>query len=458
MKQPNILVVLCDQMRRSAMSCAGDPNVATPNLDRLASEGARFTAACSTYPVCVPTRFTFMTGEYAHTRFVPPIGWRMSPAERTIAHELNEAGYETAYIGKWHLFGSQIYELRSDNGFAPVPRAFQGGFQHWRGFELRNDPFGTVFFIDGEEVPRVDEGYQTDIMFDQALHYLDNRGFGKPFFLVVSVEPPHPPLIAPESYSKRWEGRDLTLPPNMVTDKKYKMRGPGCKDILDEMRTYYAMIENLDDNIGRLLHHLEETGLRENTAIVFLSDHGELMGSHGLQNKSEPFEESAGIPFIVSYAEGGITGGKTIEVPVSTEDWYPTLLGLAGVKPHTDKPGADLTSLLTGRVDRLDRPGIMLEYVGEPRRNANNYPDTWRAFRTDRYKYTVKGGAKGGEPWQLFDLRDDPYEMSNLIDRSDYGEIAGAMHEHLRNRMLESNDDYALVPAFGKEGLHNWRS
>jgi arylsulfatase A-like enzyme len=147
--RPNVLVILCDQMRRSAMGCAGDPNVSTPHLDRLAAQGARFANACVTYPVCVPSRFTLMTGEYAHSRLVPAIGWRMSPAERTIAHELGEAGYQTAYIGKWHLFGAHPGRgrpLARKRGLTPIPRPFRGGFEYWRGFEFRNDPFDTYVF------------------------------------------------------------------------------------------------------------------------------------------------------------------------------------------------------------------------------------------------------------------------------------------------------------------------
>jgi arylsulfatase A-like enzyme len=143
-RRPNILLVISDQLRRHALGCYGDPNISTPHLDRLAAEGVRFANSCVTYPVCVPSRFTLMTGQHAHSRLVPAIGWRMSPAERTIAHELGDAGYQTAYVGKWHLFGAHPGRgrpLARKRGLTPIPRPFRGGFECWRAFEFRNDPF-----------------------------------------------------------------------------------------------------------------------------------------------------------------------------------------------------------------------------------------------------------------------------------------------------------------------------
>ena len=157
MPRPNIVLILADQLRRSALSCAGDPNVATPHLDALAAAGVRFPSSCLTYPVCVPCRFTLMTGEYAHSRLVPTIGWRMSPVERTIADELGDAGYQTAYAGKWHLYGAHPrggLPLARRRGLTPIPRAHRGGFEVWRGFEFRNDPFDTYYFVDDDPAPR----------------------------------------------------------------------------------------------------------------------------------------------------------------------------------------------------------------------------------------------------------------------------------------------------------------
>jgi len=463
--RPNVVVVLCDQMRRQAMGCAGDPNVSTPNLDRLAGEGVRFTNANSTYPICVPTRLSFVTGEHAHTRHAHHI-WRMSPAERTFADELSAVGYETGYVGKWHLA-----DVGQDR---PIPPDLQGGFDYWRGFEVKNAPFETAYYADDDPTPRPLESYQTDGLFDLGIEFLDERDDDGPFCLTVSVEPPHPPFTAPEAYLEEWADRRLELRPNVpypeadrlpdtysqwgdvetATPELHERADYHGDTLLDELRAYYAMIENLDDNVGRLLDELESRGIREETAVVFLSDHGELLGSHGLLAKQHPYEESVGIPFVVSHPGGGIDGGRTIDDPTCTEDWYPTILGLAGLGAG-DKPGEDLTPLLRGERSSLSRPGVLLEFVREIRPGMPYHEETWRGFRTERYKYTVLGErATGGRPWQLFDLETDPYEQENLVDDPDYEDVAREMHGHLRDAIADSGDDYALDPAFGRDGLN----
>jgi arylsulfatase A-like enzyme len=463
--RPNIVVVLCDQMRRDAMSCAGDPNVATPNLDGLAADGARFTNASATYPICVPSRFTFVTGEYAHTRKAHHI-WRMSPTETTFADVLSDAGYHTAWIGKWHL---------SDTPHRPVPPSFQGGFDHWRGFSVRNAPFDTDYYEDDDPTPRPVEGYQTDGLFDLAMEYLDDRApADQPFCLIVSIEPPHPPYFAPRTDMERWESKTLELrenvpyPDEALLPERYDRWGdpesasasfydhPGYLDdvLFDDLRRWYAMIENLDANVGRLVTALEQREMREETALMFTADHGDLHGSHGLTQKQHPYEESVGVPLILSYPEGDIDDGRTVSEPTSGEDWYPTILGLGGIDTP-EKPGRDLTPLARGDRDGFDRRGVLLEFVREIRADQPYHDGGWRGLRTERYKYTVRCGPdEGAEPWQLFDLRDDPFEMHNLVQDPEYEPVARDLHGALRERLDRTGDDVALAPAFGHEALH----
>ena len=190
-KKPNILVILSDQLRRDILSIYGDPNISTPNIDRLANEGVRFQNACSSYPICVPFRFTFITGEYAHTRFVPAIEWRMSPSELTLADEFNEEGYHTIYVGKWHLYGGHSHlpkhPARKAN-LTPVPRKYQGMWQKWLAFEIANNPFDTYYFEDDDPTPRHIDKYQTDGLFDLTMEYLQTQiGSDKPFCCILSV-------------------------------------------------------------------------------------------------------------------------------------------------------------------------------------------------------------------------------------------------------------------------------
>jgi arylsulfatase A-like enzyme len=453
--RPNVILVISDQLRRQALGCYGDPNVSTPHIDALAASGTRFDAASSTYPVCVPYRFSLMTGEYAHTRFIPSIEWRMSPAERTLADEFNDAGYDTALFGKWHLYGNFGHYPGHNVVKAsrtPVPRPFQGRFQTYAGFDICNDPWDTWYSVNDDPKMRKIEGYQTDGLFDLAIDYATSAR-EKPFAAVVSVEPPHPIFTAPPEYVERWKDRDVVVRENVDLDKTYNHRGTGeGQGLLDDLRTYYAMIENLDDNIGRLVAALREAGTLDNTVIALTADHGELLGSHGLLAKQRPWEESLGVPLIVS----NVGGGRVVTEPTCTEDLFPTLLGLAGLTPRDPKPGVDLTPLARGEVDALDREGVLLEFVAEMRPGLPFHDETWRGIRTRTAKYTVLGDAHGGKPWQFFDLEKDPYELENLVDDPAYADQVAHHHELLRTRLEETYDHYVLAPAFGQPGVNTW--
>ena len=450
-ERPNILILLSDQLRRSALAVHGDPDARTPNIDALAAQGARFNTACSTYPICVPFRFTLMTGEYAHTRVVPGIEYRMSQTERTLADEFRDAGYETIYVGKWHLDGGhgRLGSARQV-GRTPVRRPCQGRWEKWFGFELRNAPFDTYYFEDADPVPRKIEGYQTDGLCDLAMNYLSrDRDRSRPFCCIVSVEPPHNPWEAPAKLQSAWEARDITLPPN------FQARDAEEREKLALWRKrYYAQVENLDYNLGRLRAFLEAEGLARETVLLFFSDHGELGGSHGLTQKQFPYEESVGIPLLVY--DPGAPSPRVIEDPVATEDLFPTILGLAGLRARSPLMGTDLTPLIRGDIDRLPREGVLLEFVAELRRGQPFYDAVWRGFRTRRFKYTVRGDNHGGKPWQLFDLQVDPYELHNRVDDPAFAEEAARLHGLLRGRMAETGDHFVLLPAFGVEGLNLW--
>ncbi|RJT07915.1 sulfatase [Halococcus sp. IIIV-5B] len=475
---PNIVIVLCDQMRRQAMSCAGSSNISTPNLDRLAQNGVQFTNANSTNPICVPARQSLLTGKHPHTRNSHH-HWRMSPQERTYAHEFNESGYQTGYIGKWHL--ADVGRSR------PVPEHLQGGFDYWRGFELKNDPFDTAYYKDNDPEPHQIEGFQTDGLFDLGINFISkSKNSEEPFCLTISVEPPHPPFTAPERYLQEWENRNVQIRPNVpypssdpplniisepysnwgsqenASEELYQQYEYHGDTFFDEARKYYAMVKNLDENIGCLLDELYRLEIRDETALIFTSDHGEMLGSHGYMGKQHPYEESVGVPLIISYPSDGIESGQQIHEPTCTEDLLPTFLGLANIDTSQDLPGEDLTLLMDDSKNSLERNGVLLEFVREIRPKHHYYEETWRGFRTKRYKYTVKGydnmsvGAftDWGKPWQLYDLEKDPYEQDNLLDNPDYRGIVQNLHGELRNALIRYNDDYALESAFGYESLN----
>jgi len=466
MKKKNILVILCDQLRRNALSCYGDKNVKTPNIDALAENGVQFSKASSTYPVCVPFRFTMMTGEYAHSRYVPSIEWRMSPSERTLADEFNEAGYDTLYCGKWHLYGGHghlPHHSCKKASLTPIPPVYQGRWKKWLGFDVANNPFNTYYFEDADPVPKKVEGYQTDGLFDLTMNELKSRKSEKPFMSILSVEPPHFPLEVPDEYLDKWKDKELELPPNFLyEDDAPSPSGvlPVCdkEKLLENLRIYYAMIENLDWNVGRMMSFLEKKGLKENTIIMFVSDHGQLDGAHSIHSllKSHPYEESIGIPLIVSNLNENVKG-ITIDEAVSTEDLFPTLLGLVGLTPKNELPGIDLCPLMNKEIDTLPREGVLLECVHDLRPGFSYHEKYWRGFRTHRYKYTVLGDGKaGGKPWQFYDLEKDPYEMNNLVNDEKYRELVVHHHKLLREKLVETRDHYVFAEAWGCEGLNLW--
>jgi arylsulfatase A-like enzyme len=394
-----------------------------------------------------------MTGESAHSRLVPAIEWAMSPAERTLADEFNTAGYDTIYIGKWHLDGGhgRMGNARQC-GLTPVRRVNQGRWRKWFGFELRNDPFDTYYFIDDNPVSHKIDGYQTDKLFDIGMDYLANDwDKSKSFCMCISVEPPHDPFVAPEDLQREWEAKDIKLPYNFTPGNDEER-----ERLISEVKCYYAMVENLDNNVGKMTAFLEEHNLLENTVILFFSDHGELNGSHGLRSKQWPYEESVGIPLIIRDPRNKAMNGTVLKAPTNTEDLFPTILGLAGLKPQNQVSGINLTPLIHGEISCLDRESVMLEFVAEHRPEYAFNNEVWRGIRSENFKYTVKGDKLGGKPWQFFDLENDPGEMNNLLDDPQYKDEILHHHKQLCQKLAETDDPFVLLPAFGCAGINMW--
>jgi arylsulfatase A-like enzyme len=451
--KPNIFVIFCDQLRRHALSCYGDPNIQTTHIDALAKHGVKFNAACSTYPICVPFRFSLMTGEYGHSHNVPGIGYRLDPARfRMLADPFNENGYHTAYFGKWHLADTGPSRSRPQ-----VPPELQGRWQKWKGFEVRNSHFDTWYTEDDNPEPKKIEGYQTDGIFNLAMdHIRAGRPKDKPFFAICSIEPPHFPYEAPPELEAEWAQRDLKLPSTFMKIPDYPVhRGDGWdapeqsqREIrLKNIKTYYAMVANLDENVGRLQQFLQSENLASNTIIVFMSDHGEMGGMHNINTAAKyfPFEESIGIPFIISDPTRPGSHGKSVDSPTCTEDFFPTFCGLADIDPGKELPGLDLSSVLGDTDTQVEREGVLLEFVHEHRTNAQYYGYTHRGIRTKTHKYVVRNGA----PWLCFDLINDPLEDKNLLhhDHTNH-KLFAELHLKLKQLLLETKDDYLLAPAW----------
>lgn len=439
--RPNVIWILGDQHRAQALGCMGDPNVHTPNIDRLAAEGLTFTAAVAGSPLCCPFRGSMLTSRYPH-QCVPGHEYRMPPEQPTIAHAFAGAGYRTSYFGKWHVDGFHEREGRAAMHIVPPER--RGGFHDWLGYENNNSQWDSwVHGGIGEGAVHYRlPGYETDALTDIFIDYLRQRGTeqangqGQPFFAVLSVQPPHNPFVAPEEWMKRHTPGAVHLRPNV----------PAVPRVVEQARReiagYCAMVENLDWNLGRIRQALEEAGLAWDTHIVFFSDHGDILGSHGQFRKTAPWEEAIRIPFIIGGRTPfyGAKGGRH-PVPLNHVDIAPTTLGLCGIDAPSWMNGTDYSGYrVPGRAVKNEPDSAFLQ-ICIPTGHGDSVDRAWRGVVTrDGWKYVVLEH----QPWLLFNLQEDPYEQVNLAHNSRYRRERRDLQNRLAEWIATTGDSFAL--------------
>lgn len=445
MKRPNILWIFGDQHRAQALSILGDPNVQTPHLDRLATEGLHFTKAVATNPWCCPFRFSLTTGLYPHKGIdCTPPPKPLSPDQPTIATLLKDGGYRTSYIGKWHLYGRD--PDGTDSKTQIIPKPHRGGFDTWIGYENNNSQYDTWVHghrADGTELPsRRLPGYETDSLTDLYLEELDRlAGDGdSPFFAVLSVQPPHVPNVAPAEDMARHNPARIRLRPNVPPVPRIE------ETARRELAGYYAQIENLDRNVGRVMDFLNRRGLLDDTLVMFFSDHGDCMGSHGYREKSSPWEESIRIPFIIG---GGVPyqGRRSgpVDAPLCAVDILPTTLGLAGLPKPEDLPGFDYSGYVWSDTP-VPLPGepdsCYLQHTRYKKlHDGLNLP--WRGVVTrDGWKYVCIPNA----PYGMWNLNEDPFEMANLAFNERFQDKQVELHARLARWIEETCDAFPLPP------------
>ncbi|MFH5183689.1 sulfatase [Paenibacillus sp. TAB 01] len=440
-RKPNVIWIFGDQHRAQALGCAGDPNANTPNIDNLAASGMHFTRAVSGIPLCCPYRGSLLTGLYPHLA-VRGHEHQLSPAQPTIAHILNDAGYDTAYFGKWHLDGFHEREGRAAMHIIPPER--RGGFHKWIGYENNNSQWDC--WVHGGEGDAAFHyrlpGYETDELTNLFLDYLGGRaqaqsaGDGQPFFAVLSVQPPHDPYIAPTPFRNKYNAVGVRLRPNVPNVPRVE------EQARKELAGYYAMIENWDWNVGRIVDSLRETGLLENTHILFFGDHGDMHGSHGQFRKTCPWEEAVRTPMIIS-GENSFYGRRTgqTKVPMNHVDIAPTTLGLCGIDKPEWMQGTDLSSLrLPGR-PQVELPDSAYLQLVEPTRHGHSVDRAWRGLvTTDGWKYVCLENT----PWLMFNLNEDPYEQVNLAFNTLYATDRKRLNNRLRMWVEDTGDQFEL--------------
>lgn len=437
-------------MRAQAMSHRGDPNVSTPNIDRLAAEGVSFPNAVAGTPLCSPFRGSLVTGRYPHRSTVPGHDSPLSPDMQTVAHTFRENGYRTCWIGKWHLDGDRkeldLTKQENNRRFRQIPPERRGGFEDWWAYENNNRPYDCRVHTDRDgktESFRL-PGYETDSLTDLLIDWIKRQTEERPdqpFFGALSVQPPHNPYVAPEEYMARHNPARLKLRPNVpdvgwVTELARR-----------ELSGYYASIERLDWNLGRIRKALEQLGIQEHTYIVFFSDHGDQHGSHGQFRKTAPWEESIRIPFIVGGPSREHQMLTEVPMPVNHVDIAPTTLGICGISKPAHMDGFDYSPV----IKQLHIPGGWKPLEGMPDSaylslpvptgHGNSVDRPYRGVVTaDGWKYV----AFENQPWLLFNLNDDPYEMVNLAHNTIFKEKRRQLHDRLTQWITETGDDFPL--------------
>jgi N-acetylglucosamine-6-sulfatase len=443
--KPNIVVVLMDDLRWDDLGCVGHPFVKTPHIDRIAREGAIFRNAFATTPLCSPSRASFLTGRYPHAHGVTDNTDRGALSHRLVTFPmlLHRAGYETGYVGKWHM--------GNDDSKRP-------GFDSWVSVKGQGAYLDPEINEDGR-VARV-PGYVTDIFNDRAVAFL-RRPRTKPFLLYIAHKAVHPDLVQfadgrlsdpsagvflpAERHRDLYADQPIPRRPNVDDrlDGKPALRRPidglpplsratGTGD--ETIRNRLRMLMAVDDGVGRILEALEATGKRDETLIIFTSDHGYFYGEHGLSvERRLAYEEAIRIPLLMRYPPL-IRPGLMLDPMVLSLDLAPTLLALGGAPIPDDVRGRSLVPLLKGEPWR-PRTSFLVEYYSDtvfPRVRNMGY----QALRTERWKYIQYTELAGMD--EFYDLKSDPFELRNLVNEPSAQADREAMKAELR-RMLDAS-------------------
>ncbi len=340
--KPNILFVFPDQLGARWMSCYGNRHVSTPALNRFASQSVQFDRAYTNTPLCTPYRGCLFTGQYPSQTGVTENGMRLPRNQQTLADLLNKAGYETHYVGKWHLSGDP-----QTNRW--VPPEERGGFQYFTGWESHHvDHSAGLIWRDDPDHPIELGGHETDGLTDIVCNELDAlTTANSPFFMVVAYQAPHPPCTPPASEYEQYDGSVLDEPPNTQPEAWFRNTAWGADYGVEEFRKrYFGEISQLDAAFGRILDKLQKTGLDENTIVIFTSDHGEMCGSHGLFGKGVMYEEAVRVPLLIRMPTPGSV--DRVERPVSTVDLFSTILDFAGADGEGTEEGRSLIPDIKG--------------------------------------------------------------------------------------------------------------
>jgi N-acetylglucosamine-6-sulfatase len=462
--RPNVLFILCDDIRWNAMSCAGHPTLRTPNIDRIANEGVRFANMFCTTSLCSPSRASILTGLYAHTHGVRDNFTELPPALTHWPMRLRQSGYETAYLGKWHM--------GEDND---LPRP---GFDFFATHKGQGKYFDTEWNINGTGTKPI-KGYYTTIVTEMALDWLKKDHGGKPWALCIGHKAPHSFYTPEEKYAHVFDNIRVPYPesafhledkPSWIRERLYTWHGiygplfewrknypndspAAVRDFENMVHAYWGTILSVDDSVGRLLAFLEQTKQLDRTIVVFMGDNGLLEGEHGMVDKRTAHEPSLRIPLLVRYP--ALAPGKVVQEQALTIDVAPSLLELCSAEPLQHIQGKSWVKLVR-EGDPAWRESWFYEYNYE---RQFPYTPNVRAVRTSNWKYIHYPHGDGSPDRylaELYDLKADPDERRNLINDPRHSQTIQQLKEELaqlmsRTGLTPESDQMPIDQGIGKE-------
>lgn len=447
MGKPNIVYIFCDQFRRQAIGYMKEDPVITPNLDRFAGESAVFHQAVSNYPVCSPYRGILFTGLYPHENHIVTNCTSESARQGCYLHDdqtclsdiLAANGYHMGYIGKWHLDAPRAEQnayTEGPRGNGPIwdaytpPGRSRHGFSFWHSYGCYDWHMKPHYWVNDAGIEDRLDVKEWSVAHEAKVAADYIRSQEEPFALFVSFNPPHTGFeMYPQEYKECYKGKeaaDLLVRPNVEL----------IPDAVEHVKNYFSAITGIDEHFGRIMDAVRERGIEEDTIVIFTSDHGEMMGSHGLMHKNIWFEEAVGVPFMVRWPNR--ISHQDVSAQLSTIDILPTLLGMAGLKDEIPPgcPGHNFGPDMESG-DYTGAPDSSIYYVED--RDSLGYG---RGIRDSRYTFILSAFG-GKQEYFLYDRKQDPWQMNSIA--ADNEELVKHYLEILKYRLDEIQDRFSVT-------------
>jgi len=459
-RRPNLLFIMSDDHTSQAIGCYGlrlSRYARTKNIDRIAAEGALLRNCFCTNSICVPSRASILTGQYSHINGATTLSGRLRPESDNVAKRLRAAGYETAVIGKWHLkdppAGFDTYNVLRGQGRYNNPILFEAG-------------------ADWKKGGKTHQGHSTDVITDLALDWLENRkDRGRPFSLMCHFKAVHEPFYSHDRYRRLYADEDLPEPADLfrpespqgkrfegwpleILAQRYQKNAgrypPPPLDVKGKdpravrgatyqkfMKDYLRTVAGIDDNVGRLLAYLDETGQAESTVVIYTADQGYFLGEHNLFDKRFMLEESLRMPFLIRYPRE-IKPGTTVDDIILNVDFAELFLDYAGAAIPGTMQGRSFRRNVAGSPPPDWRDAMYYHYWTHQKERPSHYGIRTRRYKLIHYYGLVRLGRKDEECWELYDLQADPHERFNRYDHPEYKEAVAI----LKRRLAELREEF----------------